>query len=106
MRKPPVNKPEIGCSKAFGILSIRRVYIRIDPDELPIRMAAYEAGIVVDLRFITGQLLIAIRRYASIPGNAPLDDTRDRERAVLILGGRDCRYFRHAFHPIFALPAR
>lgn len=60
--------------KAITVLCVQTTdtLIGIDFYELPLRIAFYEVGVILNLRFVAGLLLIAVRGNTGIPGNAAL----------------------------------
>ena len=61
-------------------MSIRRVCIGIDTGELPIVPSLDVVGIVIDLRFVAGQLLLVVGADTSVGRHTSLLGAVDRCR--------------------------
>ena len=61
----------------FGIRS-RNALIRIDIDKRPVLPGGDEPCVIIDLRFVAGELLVAVCGYARIAGYAAFCDRRFR----------------------------
>ena len=67
-----MSADKIEHSRAFGVLSIRTVFIGINTDKFPIVAALDIVGVIIDLRLVAGELLVAVCRDTGVSGSASL----------------------------------
>ena len=80
---------------ALGV-SAGNALVRVDFYELPFRLGLYEFGVIINLGFITGELLIAVRGNTSVSGDTSFPRCHRRQMRQWVYG---CRYhcnFRHS----------
>ena len=80
--------------KALALFSgsTRDAFVRVHPCELPVIMAFDQRGVVIQLRLVTGKLLIMVGGNAGVACHLPLNPAVDRCRCVLADRCRDLRY--------------
>ena len=74
----PQSSASEGHFMPIGNLSISHSLIAVDGQNRPFRVLLDEPGIVIDLRLITGELLITVRGNPGICSHSPFGDGRDR----------------------------